>query len=313
MKIVFLFRPINLFIIAASMWLVRLCITMPILTEAGLQPYLTNFYFALLVASVVLIAAAGYVINDICDLEMDKINKPNKVFIDQVISSQSAIRLYYLLNTIGCALAVWVAFQNNVLKLASIQILTVGLLWIYATSLKKKLLVGNLTVAFLSALVFLLVAFYEPILFFNDDEKLSVQMVLCLTIITAFAAFSFVLSLARELVKDAEDAEGDRLAGSFTLPIVLGSKWLKGFVGILFITLIISFAWLQWHFYDSKALNNFQSLIVYLFLTIQLPLAAGFIALMRAKEKRHYTYLSKLLKALMLTGLIALFLLRYLL
>ncbi len=149
-----------------------------------------------------LIAAGGYAVNDYFDVAIDTFNKPNKVLIDRVFTKKNALQIYIFLN----ATALTAGFIANV-KIGFIQVFCGLSLYFYARYLKKIALLGNGLVALLSALVVLLTnIFYEK----------------HFPLIYLFAGFAFFISLIRELVKDAEDIEGDRIGNCQTFPIVFG-------------------------------------------------------------------------------------------
>ena len=72
----------------------RYCIISPFLQINNFSLQLDNLRFFLLVLTTILIAAAGYVINDYFDVRTDRINKPDKVIIDSGIHRRSAIFLH---------------------------------------------------------------------------------------------------------------------------------------------------------------------------------------------------------------------------
>jgi 4-hydroxybenzoate polyprenyltransferase len=82
-------RPVNLLIMAAMMLLVRYAIFMPIFRQNGLEGLMPWWQFLLLVLAALLVGAGGYVINDVLDIEIDRVNKPEKQVIGRKISEQA--------------------------------------------------------------------------------------------------------------------------------------------------------------------------------------------------------------------------------
>src|SRR5262245_49502930 len=217
-----LIRSANLFFIALTLYLVQYTIIKPFLAQAGLTPTLSDLNFFLLVFATLLVAAAGYIINDYFDVEIDEINKPRKIFIDRTIHHRSAILLHQFLTGLGVLLALYVAWRAGNFKLGFIHAIIAAFLWFYSTGYKKRLLIGNIVIAFLSCLVILIVGLYEKQLFeLKNVAELQAEYSIFVLLFYYFL-FAFLLSLARELVKDAEDIEGDRRFGCRTLPIVIG-------------------------------------------------------------------------------------------
>ena len=155
-----LFRFSNLLVIALSMYLVRYCIIKPILFFEELTLSLNNIDFLFLVLSVVMIAAAGYVINDYFDIRVDRINKPGKVIVGKKISRRKAMILHPILSFSGFIAGSYVAWKAGNLWLIFIFIFAILLLWFYTTKFQRRYLSGNVIIAFLSAFVI-----YMPWLF----------------------------------------------------------------------------------------------------------------------------------------------------
>ncbi len=150
-----LIRYKNLIFIALIQWLITYSLIQPILLQYGL-PLITPWWItALIISSTVIIAAAGYVINDYFDLKIDRINKPNKVVIGDIISKKQAVRLYQVLTVIGILLGLIASFELKNYTMGFIYIMVPGILWFYSASYKRQFLLGNFMVAILAALVIL--------------------------------------------------------------------------------------------------------------------------------------------------------------
>ncbi|NDK18941.1 MAG: UbiA family prenyltransferase, partial [Zetaproteobacteria bacterium] len=109
-----LIRFKNLIIIAFSQILFKYFF----LNKSGIALQLTTPLFLLLLFALLFIAAAGYVINDIYDLESDKINKTHAVIIGTKISERTAMKVYIVFNIIGLGLAYYLSFAINHLNYA---------------------------------------------------------------------------------------------------------------------------------------------------------------------------------------------------
>ncbi|MEN7550406.1 geranylgeranylglycerol-phosphate geranylgeranyltransferase [Rapidithrix thailandica] len=233
--------------------------------------------FWLLSLSTVLIAAAGYLINDYYDIETDLINKPDKVVIGKSLSARTALKGFVILNTLGIlsgfGAATVVGWVNGWLAVV---------LWAYSKRLKGIPLLGNLIVAGATSEAVLILA---P--FFQTSEHL----------IYIFTAFSFFLNLIREIVKDLEDREGDLQQHWNTLPLQIGEARTKYLVyGVL--AGFISFVVFELQFLQNKFLT-------YYFLCT-IPFGGYFVVrFYRASSPQEYHFLSSFCKMMMLTGILA--------
>src|SRR5437868_93848 len=157
-----LIRWLNLFYIALTQYLVQYTVIKPALTKwSRWNTTLDDVHFFLLVLSTILIAAAGYIINDYFDVKMDEVNKPKRIFIDRTIHHRTAILLHQFLTGAGVLLAFYVAWWAGNFKLGFINVIVAAFLWFYSSGFKKRVLIGNVIVAFLSAFVIPIVVLYE--------------------------------------------------------------------------------------------------------------------------------------------------------
>ena len=122
---------------------------------------LAEWQYALLVLSTVLIAAAGYVINDIMDQETDNENKPGNSIVGHDISEARAYNIYVGLNIIGVGIGFYLSNVIQKPSFVAIFIVIAATLYIYATSLKQMLLVGNIIVALLLSVSVLIIGVFD--------------------------------------------------------------------------------------------------------------------------------------------------------
>ena len=142
------------------------------MTDTGvIKILLSELDFFLLSLTTVLIAAAGYIINDYFDVKIDRVNNPNEVIIGKHIKRRVAMGAHIVINFLAIILAVFVAYRMGMIKLAAIQVLAVGALWYYSVSFKRQLLIGNIVVAILAALVPFVAGLYEMLLQYGNIEN----------------------------------------------------------------------------------------------------------------------------------------------
>ncbi|HPX05845.1 MAG TPA: UbiA family prenyltransferase, partial [Tenuifilaceae bacterium] len=154
-------RTKNLLVVMATMYAMRFFIVAPLLQVKGMQLQLGEVPFLLLVLATVFIAAAGYVINDYFDTRADLINHPESVIVGRKIARRTAIILHLGLSLVGVVLGTVVSFLIGKPTYSIIFLLVAGMLWFYSTTYKRQFLIGNIIVAFLSALVPMLVLVFE--------------------------------------------------------------------------------------------------------------------------------------------------------
>ncbi len=304
-------RWLNLVYIALTQLLLRFCLIMPIYLNGfvAVESSLSNGEFALLVLSTVLVAAAGYIINDYFDVKSDEINKPERIIIGRSISKRRAIIWHFILSAIGISIGFYLAFKVNCWYLGFIHIVSMALLWLYNTWLKKTFLIGNIVVGILTAMVVLTVIYYEQSLFTELKPRMIEIFEYILYFAWAYAGFAFLMTLIRELVKDMEDIKGDRLDNCRTVPIVWGIHRTKNLVIFLTVVviacLIVYQIKLAGQFSESQGLAFYQVPAIRLIFTfVQLPLFYLIIELFKADKSRDFKRLSNIIKLIMMAGIL---------
>jgi 4-hydroxybenzoate polyprenyltransferase len=298
-----LIRWPNLVFIALTQCLFFFYIFFSINDNSFSQKFYTNFYF--LVLASVLIAAAGYIINDYFDVKIDAINKPQKVIIGKIIKRRWAIILHWIFSGIGVLISLYISYTNKNWIIGIGNLACVILLWFYSTTFKRKLLSGNILVALLSAYTILVVYVYTGPSFFTTinwaitnnifNEKLLFKYALF------YASFAFVTTLIREAVKDLEDIEGDRKYGCNTMPIAWGIPATKIFIAIWIVVVTVALFILQLYAWLS---GKWLTAIYYLLLLI-IPLGSLFFSFKKATLATDYKKLSFLIKLIILAGILS--------
>ena len=315
-SILLLVRFPNLLIIAATQYAMRYLIMEPLLPTSNFELQFGDLQFFLLVLSTIFIAAAGYIINDYFDTRADLINKPARVVVGVEIGRRVAMILHTMLNVIGVGIGIYLAFYIDLPALSLVFILATGLLWFYSTNYKRQFLVGNLSVAFLTGLVPLLAVLFEiPLLnraYGAEMLQHDANFNYILAWVGGFSFFAFITTLIRELIKDAEDFEGDAAYGMKTLPIVLGTTWTRVIVlGMIGVTIFMLLFLLLKYIFFSVTPADYLSL-GYFVLFLLIPLVVLAIQVILARTKRDYHRASTMIKLIMLTGVLYSFLVFYL-
>ncbi len=237
---------------------------------------LSDVRLLLLSISTILIAAAGYIINDYYDVKIDLINKPDRVVIGKSIARRFAILFHTALSFAGVGCGFLISW-----KIGVINFLSAFLLWLYSNYLKRQPFVGNLTVALLTGL---------------SIELINVLYDVNNQLVTIYALFAFFMTLIREIIKDMEDLKGDNSFGCKTLPIIWGIRKTKVLVYFLMIIFILAVV----------ALNQIYVGLpmVYFLLFLFLPMGILFGRLLRADTIRDFDLLSQFCKVIILLGIL---------
>ena len=264
---------------------------------------LDHIHYALLALSTICIAVAGYIINDINDIEADRINKPKRLYVGQRISRTNAYNLFIGFNSVGLLAGMYLSYHVGHTSYFIIYVLTSLLLYQYAKYLKKKLLLGNLLVAFAVFLSIVLPLVFDLLPVTNPLNE-SRQFVV-FRLIGVLALFGFFLTLIREFVKDIEDVKGDEKIGVRSLPIVIGIQKTKAVVlaSTLLLSAAIAFFAIMLVTFDKIA-------SYYLSIFVLAPLLYFMFYLWKAKSQNELHRSSGILKIVMLLGILTLLLIQ---
>lgn len=285
-------RPVNLLLII----LVQGIIKYGLLETLDVQVSLDNFRFRLLVFATVCIAAAGNVINDIFDVNIDRINKPQQVIVGRRITEKSAYNFYIILNILGVGVGFYLSNLLDHPGLAAVFIVISALLYVYATQLKSMLLLGNILISLLVASSLLILILFD--IFPAIDTELKESQVLSSQAILMYAGFAFFINFIREIVKDLQDIDGDKNGGRKTLPIVLGRRRT---VNVVFVLGVIALLCVL--LYTYFVLYNYQKVVLYFVFLVAAPILFFCIKAWNAENDKHFAVLSIILKVVMLTGI----------
>jgi 4-hydroxybenzoate polyprenyltransferase len=266
------------------------------------------FLFYQLMGASVLIAAAGYVINDYFDINIDHINKPEKVLVGKIFKRRQAIFLHLLMSAAGFAMSLNVSLKLGNHAIWMGNLICIVALWFYSAVFKKKALSGNIIVSVLTAWVIGILYFFAGGKFLSPDAFVPVSSMpdmrklffYCLL----YSAFAFIISLIREVVKDMEDAIGDEAQGCSTIPLQWGFPAAKVFCLTWMAVLLISLLLLV--IYGIQSGWYWRS--AYLTLFVSFPLLREIWKMNRAVVTEDYSRISRNLKWIMLSGILSMLL-----
>ena len=261
---------------------------------------LADWQYLLLVLSTVCIAAGGHIINAIFDQETDSENRPDATIIGKHISESKGYNLYVIFTFIGVAIGFYLSNVINRPNFAIIFILIASTLYLYATSLKQNLLIGNIIIALLLSTSVLIIGLFDLLPAIYDENQAI--MGLLFGILIDYAVFTFIINLIREIVKDIEDINGDSSQGMNTLPIFLGiPKATKVVFALSFIPIFCVFYYLKVYIFDGNLILS----SIYGLIFIASPLLYFTVKIWSAKEPKDFRHLSTILKWILFFGILS--------
>lgn len=289
----------NLLFILLAECLFHFCIYKPLYPLGGSAAD-HQFYFILI--TYILIAAAGYIINDYFDVNIDQVNKPEKVVVGEYISRRWVIFWHLIFSLLGIYIST-IAFPFQLYwHIHVANLATILFLWFYSTNFKKDFLVGNVVISILTAWSIAVVYFSKftvTELFHPEIE--SIANVRFFKLMLLYSAFAFILTLVREALKDMEDIEGDEKFGCKTLPIVWGLMPTKVYIAVWLMVVIVMLTVIQ---IFVLPLGWWIS-IIYCIVLIVAPLIYVLVKLPSSFTSKDFTKLSSWIKFAMLAGILS--------
>ena len=271
-------RGFNLAMIVVAQYITAIFIMAP--NQSLSEVLLDRTLFALILASVAAIAS-GYIINNFYDSEKDSINRPQQVSVEKMVSQNTKLILYFILNISVIIAASSVSFRAvlffSVYRFA---------IWFYSHKIKKRPVVGNLTSAILT-----ITPFFAIFLYYKNFSSL----------IFVFGFYLFLVLSMRELIKDLQNLKGDLLQNYKTIPVVYGEKYAK----LMIIVLVVCNVSVTIFLLKSYALERMD----YFFYTSISLLFVVLLLLPKAQSRQQYSRIHILLKLLVLLGVFSIVLL----
>lgn len=284
-----LIRIGNLVMLCGAMLLSRHMLILPILELNGLESSISQAKFNLMTLAVVLAAASGYIINNLMDVETDRINGKDRGL--EKIGNRKA-RLIYFIFTIAAIVVAFIVGDGSIKSRAFLATaVSCGLLYFYAVDYKRIPVLGNVVVSLLTAFAVAMPMFVDEAA--SDKEPIRIFVI-------GYAVFAFLLNLSREIIKSCEDIEGDAVMGNRTLAVVAGTRISAIVAASLSITSALMIGTVQY------LTSQWESPISFYFVCflVQMPLIIMCVLLFKANSKKAFGKLSALNKFTMAMGLL---------
>ena len=270
-------RGYNILIIVIAQYLASIYI---LAHDKPLKHVVLDVNLFLLVLASAATIAGGYIINNFYDSEKDLINRPIKSKLDKLVSQNTKLSFYFVLNFLAVIMVSYVSF--NAVVFFSTYVFGI---WFYSHKLKKLPFVGNLTSAILTIL-----PFFAIFMYYKNFE----------TVIFVHAIFLFLLISMRELTKDLENIKGDLTLNYHTIPIVYGEVVSKRMLTVLSMLTLVPIYLL---------LFKFEIGYMYIYFYVSAILLLGFLILLwRSKTKLHYLIGHNILKFIIVLGVFSILL-----
>ena len=291
----------NLFFIALTQLLFHIAVLDTILLPIGVRPVIDGWNFIFLTVTSVLIAAAGYIINDYFDINIDQVNKPRGNVVDVVVPRRLAMALHFVLSGMGLLFSAYISWKTGLWYILLGNFICVLLLFGYSVTLKRKLLFGNIVIALLTAWVILILSISEIniLTLVNPDIAEAANKITRIGFL--YASFAFISSLIREAIKDIEDMQGDERYGCRTMPIVWGVNVTKVYVAVWLVVILALLIILQVYVFRF----GWWVAMAYSIAFIIAPFVLIFFQLFKAKTQKDYHRLSNWTKLVMLSGILS--------
>lgn len=270
-------RGYNILIIVIAQYLTSIYI---LAYDKPLGNVVLDVNLLMLVLASAATIAGGYIINNFYDSEKDLINRPQKSMLDRLVSQNTKLTFYFVLNFLAAVIASYVSFRAVIFF--SLYIFGI---WFYSHKLKKLPFIGNLTSAILT-----ITPFFAIFMYYKNFE----------TVIFVHATFLFLIIFMRELTKDLENIKGDLVLNYKTIPIVYGVKVSKIMLTILGVLTLIPTYFLLNRFLIGKMNYFFYfSTVLLLIFVIQLWISTS---------KSQFLFLHNILKFIIVAGVFSILL-----
>jgi 4-hydroxybenzoate polyprenyltransferase len=268
-------RGYNVLVLVLAQYLAAIFIFSP---QRSLRIVLLDFQLFFIVLASVCVVSAGYIINNFYDVNTDKINRPFKSGLDQVVSQKTKLQIYFFLNFLGFTFGWFISW-----KAALFFAVYIFFIWLYSHKLKKYPFIGLITASTLTVM-----PFFAIFVYYKNFSK----------IIFVHATFLFLIVLLRQLIKDLESLRGDLANNYNTFPVRYGERNTRRLGIYVILTTLVPIV----------ILLNYPSVgyMRYYFLASSIALIFVGYFLWKSNLKKHYVFLHNVLKIMLLVGILSL-------
>lgn len=249
-----------------------------------------------MMVTIVLLTAGGNFINDYFDVRVDRINKPNAVYVETQVKRRVVILAHIVTTTLGILISFFVGKSMHSYLPFVVAIIVSIALGLYTPFFKKRVLSGNLLVSLCIGMI--------PL--WSVWPHLSNLHIGFWTLI--FSVFAFSVNFSREIVKDIEDVDGDAAENYKTLPVVMGTQTARIYALLfLFAALITAGITL----FIAATQHHSLGTLYLIGMGMCLPLTIALFAVFMANSKEGFHKASLILKIAMAVGITCGFVLRF--
>ncbi len=267
-------RGYNILVVVIAQYLASIYI---LAHDKPVKEVVLDLNLLMLVLASAAAIAGGYIINNFYDSEKDLINRPRKTMLDRLVSQNTKLSFYFVLNFIAVIMASYVSFRAVVFF--SVYIFAI---WFYSHKLKKLPFIGNLVSAILT-----ITPFFVIFVYYKNFEH----------VVFVHAMFLFLVISMRELTKDLENLQGDMAQDYHTIPVVYGEKTSKLMLTVLSVLTLVPTLLLIFQYQVGKMSYYFYVSIVLLLVFV--------VMLWKSNSKSQYLILHNILKLIIVLGVIS--------
>ncbi|QVY64910.1 geranylgeranylglycerol-phosphate geranylgeranyltransferase [Polaribacter sp. Q13] len=268
-------RGYNILVLVLAQYLAAIFIFSP---QKKLRSIVFDVDLLYIILASICVVAAGYIINNFYDVQVDRINRPLKTGIDNYVKQSVKLKLYFTLNFLGFIFGLLISGRA-----ALFFAIYIFAIWFYSHKLKKYPFTG-----LVSATVLTILPFFAVFVYFKNFSK----------IIFVHAVFLFLVLMVRELLKDLQNMKGAIINDYETFPVFYGEKKTKQLS--IFLLVLTLFPVVILFSYPALSYMRF-----YFYFALMVLIFLGFY-LWNSTETKQYRMMHNVLKILLLIGVFSL-------
>ena len=270
-------RGYNILVLILAQYLAAIFIFSP---KKTLRNTIFDVDLLYIILATICVVAAGYIINNFYDVQLDSITRPLKTRIHNYVRQSTKLKLYFTLNFLGFTFGILISWRA-----ALFFAVYIFAIWFYSHKLKKYPLTGLIAVTVLTIL-----PFFAVFIYFKNFS----------TIIFVHAIFLFLVIMVRELLKDLQNMKAAIIHNYATFPVAYGERKTK-IVSIFLLVLTVLPTVTLFRYPALSAMKYY----FYFALTVLFILG---VCLWRSSETKQYRMMHNVLKVLLLIGVFSLIL-----